>query len=103
MFCYESACCAAAGPLEARASTHRGGVDPSPSVSFAGYSVPHPHESRMNLRVQAKDKTAVQALRDGLDTLMSVCEHVEDVFEAQVPVLPAHAGGQMEEEGDDGE
>lgn len=42
----------------------------------------------MNLRVQTTGKPATRALREGLDTLVSVCEHVELTFDEAVPPAP---------------
>eukprot|EP00013_Stygamoeba_regulata_P007373 CAMPEP_0177632426 /NCGR_PEP_ID=MMETSP0447-20121125/2284_1 /TAXON_ID=0 /ORGANISM="Stygamoeba regulata, Strain BSH-02190019" /LENGTH=136 /DNA_ID=CAMNT_0019133991 /DNA_START=87 /DNA_END=497 /DNA_ORIENTATION=- len=58
-----------------------------PRVSFAGYSVPHPSKPVMNLRVQAvdmEDDSAVELLKDALDTLASISDHVKDTFESAV-------------------
>jgi len=59
----------------------------SPDVEFCGYSIPHPSEAKMNLRIQTygeNGKTAVDALEKGLDDLMALCEAVEDKFQAAV-------------------
>jgi len=52
-------------------------------TAFCGYSVPHPNEPKMNVRVQAKRDPAVELFRDGLVTLSSVSDHVLATFEAQ--------------------
>ena len=68
----------------------------SPDVEFCGYSIPHPSEPKMNLRIQTYGmlsrrrrlivgedrKTAVDALEKGLDDLMALCEVVEDKFQS---------------------
>jgi DNA-directed RNA polymerases I and III subunit RPAC2 len=67
----------------------------SPDVEFCGYSIPHPSEPKLNLRIQTygkhniqrwlmageEGKTAVDALEKGLDDLMALCEVVEDKFQ----------------------
>jgi DNA-directed RNA polymerase I and III subunit RPAC2 len=49
-----------------------------PRVEFAGYSVPHPSEAVVQIRVQTVDEstTAVQALQEACDTLDKQCEFV---------------------------
>lgn len=57
----------------------------NPEVEFCGYSIPHPNEAKMNLRIQTYgDITAVEALRKGLQDLVDVCDVVEDNFREQV-------------------
>ncbi|KAI9340826.1 DNA-directed RNA polymerase [Obelidium mucronatum] len=53
----------------------------NPSVSFCGYSLPHPSEYKVNLRIQTDGSiTAVQALHKALDDLTQLCEHVQSAF-----------------------
>ncbi|RAK79742.1 DNA-directed RNA polymerase core subunit RPC19 [Aspergillus fijiensis CBS 313.89] len=53
----------------------------NPQVEFCGYTIPHPSETKMNLRIQTYDTTtAVEALEKGLDTLMDLCDVVTDKF-----------------------
>ncbi|KAL4976129.1 DNA-directed RNA polymerase I and III 14 KDA polypeptide [Aspergillus desertorum] len=55
----------------------------NPEVEFCGYTIPHPSESKMNIRIQTYDSTtAVEALEKGLDTLMDLCDVVTDKFVA---------------------
>ncbi|KAK9460801.1 DNA-directed RNA polymerase [Lipomyces oligophaga] len=57
----------------------------NPEVEFCGYSIPHPSEAAMNLRIQTYGEvTAVQALEKGLDDLMALCDVVEDSFRSVV-------------------
>ncbi|VEU20346.1 DEKNAAC101159 [Brettanomyces naardenensis] len=57
----------------------------NPEVEFCGYSIPHPSENKMNVRIQTYgDQTAVQALHKGLDDLANVCAFIEDEFLAKV-------------------
>merc|ERR1712039_1109541 len=49
----------------------------SPDVEFAGYTVPHPSEPFMNVRVQTHEGTkAEDAVKEALDNISSVCDHV---------------------------
>lgn len=53
----------------------------SPDVEFCGYSIPHPSEEKMNIRIQTYGETsAVDALRKGLQDLVDLCDHVEKTF-----------------------
>lgn len=57
----------------------------SPDVEFCGYSIPHPSEPKMNIRVQTYGKmTAFQALQKGMNDLVDMCDHIESVFRAKV-------------------
>ncbi|ODV96011.1 hypothetical protein PACTADRAFT_49433 [Pachysolen tannophilus NRRL Y-2460] len=57
----------------------------NPGVEFCGYSIPHPSESKLNIRIQTYgDTTAVQALHKGLDDLVDLCTHVEDKFSEKI-------------------
>lgn len=50
-------------------------------VEFCGYTVPHPSESVMHLRVQAsKNVKAIDILVRGLDDLVKVCDHTTETF-----------------------
>lgn len=54
-------------------------------VEFCGYSIPHPSENKLNIRIQTYGKmTAVEALYKGLDDLCDLCTHVEEVFSSSV-------------------
>lgn len=56
----------------------------NPSVTLCGYSVPHPMERRVSVRVQtngSEGATAQGAMRDALLDLISVCDHVHECFE----------------------
>ncbi|KAI4140709.1 MAG: hypothetical protein L6R39_005681 [Caloplaca ligustica] len=53
----------------------------NPEVELCGYSIPHPSEAKMNLRIQTYDGTTVyDALEKGLDDLMDLCDVVETRF-----------------------
>lgn len=53
-----------------------------PDVQFVGYTVPHPADTKMHLRIQAtKHARAVDLLRRGLADLEKVCDHTIDTFE----------------------
>ncbi|KYK57841.1 putative DNA-directed RNA polymerase I/III chain AC19 [Drechmeria coniospora] len=52
----------------------------NPDVEFCAYSIPHPSEPKMNIRIQTYEGTAVDALKKGLVDLQDVCDVVADEF-----------------------
>ena len=53
----------------------------NPYVSFCGYSMPHPSEAKLHLRIQTHGPvTAVDALRQGLADLKAMSNHMLQVF-----------------------
>ena len=57
-------------------------LNKNPAVALAGYSVPHPMERKVNVRVQTiAPVTTDGAMRDALLDVVSVCEHVTETFE----------------------
>ncbi|KAJ1552966.1 RNA polymerase subunit AC19, partial [Cladochytrium tenue] len=53
----------------------------NPQVSFCGYSLPHPSEFKIHIRIQTNGEiTAADALDLALDQLVEVCEHVKATF-----------------------
>ncbi|KAL9031580.1 MAG: hypothetical protein Q9196_000428, partial [Gyalolechia fulgens] len=54
-----------------------------PEVELCGYSIPHPSEAKMNLRIQTYEGTTVyDALEKGFDDLINLCDVVETKFKA---------------------
>lgn len=53
-------------------------------VEFVGYSIPHPTQNEMNLRLQTHDRPAVEVLGEGLDDLIGVCEHLKKTWKRSV-------------------
>ncbi|KAL1953107.1 hypothetical protein VTO42DRAFT_3587 [Malbranchea cinnamomea] len=55
----------------------------NPEVEFCGYTIPHPSEAKMNLRIQTYDSTNVFAvLEKGFEDLMDLCDVVTEKFTA---------------------
>ncbi|KAL8669871.1 MAG: hypothetical protein Q9168_005559 [Polycauliona sp. 1 TL-2023] len=53
----------------------------NPDVELCGYSIPHPSEAKMNLRIQTYEGTTVyDALEKGFDDLMDLCDVVTTKF-----------------------
>jgi len=58
-------------------------VNKNPDVEFCGYTIPHPSETKMNIRIQTWEDTkttAVDALRKGLGDMIEACEVITDKF-----------------------
>ncbi|WFD21487.1 RNA polymerase subunit AC19 [Malassezia equina] len=53
-----------------------------PRVEFCGYTLPHPSENKIHLRVQMQERTvsAVDALRDALGQLDTVFSTIEERY-----------------------
>ncbi|KAI9826891.1 MAG: RNA polymerase subunit AC19 [Thelocarpon impressellum] len=55
----------------------------NPEVEFCGYSIPHPSEAKMNVRIQTYEGTTpFEALEKGVDDLTDLCVVVFDKFAA---------------------
>lgn len=53
----------------------------NPEVQLCGYSIPHPSENKLNIRIQTCGNiSAVEALHQGLDSLAELCTVVEERF-----------------------
>mmetsp|Transcript_51128 Transcript_51128/g.95788 ORF Transcript_51128/g.95788 Transcript_51128/m.95788 type:complete len:102 (+) Transcript_51128:90-395(+) len=56
-----------------------------PDVEFAGYTVPHPSEPQMNVRVQTHPGTATDTtVERALDNISAVCDHVLKTYKEAV-------------------
>ncbi|CUM65485.1 uncharacterized protein PRCAT00003129001 [Priceomyces carsonii] len=57
----------------------------NPEVEFCGYSIPHPSENKLNVRIQTYGNiTAVEALHQGLDSLSEMCTVIEEKFSEKI-------------------
>ncbi|KAJ3323177.1 RNA polymerase subunit AC19 [Boothiomyces sp. JEL0866] len=57
----------------------------NPAVEFCGYSIPHPSEYMVNLRIQTDGSiSAVDALHRGLDDLINLTSHISTTFQDKV-------------------
>ncbi|KAJ9172434.1 hypothetical protein P3X46_015675 [Hevea brasiliensis] len=59
-------------------------LNQDPRVSFCGYSIPHPSDARVNIRVQTTGDPAREVLKDGCQNLMLMCHHVRSTFDKAV-------------------
>ncbi|CAL9107489.1 unnamed protein product [Musa textilis] len=55
-------------------------LNQDPRVIFCGYSIPHPSENKVNIRVQTTGDPAKDVLKDGFQNLMVMCQHVRSTF-----------------------
>ncbi|EIW84710.1 RBP11-like subunits of RNA polymerase [Coniophora puteana RWD-64-598 SS2] len=54
----------------------------NPKVEFCGYSVPHPSENHINVRIQMYDElSSLDALLEALSNLDDLCETVEQKYQ----------------------
>eukprot|EP01135_Chromosphaera_perkinsii_P004976 Nk52_evm20s307 gene=Nk52_evmTU20s307 len=57
----------------------------NPCVEFCGYSVPHPSEKKIHIRIQTKDGSpAVACFRKALKQIMDCCDHLNDTLDGAV-------------------
>ena len=49
-------------------------------VEFVGYSIPHPSEAKMNLRLQTLTKETNDVLNDGLRTIQNTSKLIKERF-----------------------
>ncbi|KAL8493408.1 hypothetical protein ACS0TY_024571 [Phlomoides rotata] len=59
-------------------------LNQDPRVTFCGYSIPHPSDARVNIRVQTTGDAASEVLKDSCQDLMLVCQHVTSTFDQAV-------------------
>jgi DNA-directed RNA polymerase I and III subunit RPAC2 len=69
----------------------------NPAVEFCGYTIPHPSDAKMHLRIQTTDSTtALEALEKGFNDLMDLCDVVTEKFTASRDQFNAENGNRME-------
>ncbi|KAG0171886.1 RNA polymerase subunit AC19 [Apophysomyces sp. BC1034] len=60
-------------------------INKNPEVDFCGYSIPHPSEAKMNVRIQTSDNTtAIDALSKGLTDLHDMCAFIRQAYEEEL-------------------
>ncbi|KAJ9523974.1 hypothetical protein QJQ45_022375 [Haematococcus lacustris] len=65
------------------ANTLRFFLNKNPRVYFVGYSMPHPTEEIVNIRVQTTGEvSAHQALRDACEDVKDVAQHIASTFQS---------------------
>ncbi|KAK1373730.1 DNA-directed RNA polymerases I and III subunit RPAC2 [Heracleum sosnowskyi] len=66
------------------ANSLRFSLNQDPRVTFCGYSIPHPSEARVNVRLQTTGDPASEVLRDSCQDLMLMCQHIRGTFDQAV-------------------
>ncbi|KAK1357190.1 DNA-directed RNA polymerases I and III subunit RPAC2 [Heracleum sosnowskyi] len=66
------------------ANTLRFSLNQDPRVAFCGYSIPHPSEARVNIRVQTTGVPANEVLKDSCQDLLMICQHSRHTFSLAV-------------------
>lgn len=56
----------------------------NPDVKFCGYSIPHPSENILKIRVETFNQPAVNVFKKGLKDLRAIADHLKTTFEAEV-------------------
>ncbi|PKI32272.1 DNA-directed RNA polymerases I and III subunit RPAC2 [Punica granatum] len=59
-------------------------LNQDPRALFCGYSIPHPSEARVNVRVQTTGEPAREVLKDACQDLMLMCQTVRSTFDKAV-------------------
>ncbi|XP_068655525.1 uncharacterized protein [Aristolochia californica] len=70
-------------------------LNQDPLVASCGYSIPHPSDNRVNIRVQTTGEPAKEVLKNALQDLMVMCQHVRTTFDKAV--VDFKAGKELED------
>ncbi|EPS73720.1 hypothetical protein M569_01037 [Genlisea aurea] len=55
-------------------------LNQDPRVTVCGYSIPHPSDPVVNLRVQTTGENAREVLKDSCENLIHMCQHIRSSF-----------------------
>ncbi|XP_074359343.1 uncharacterized protein LOC141698536 [Apium graveolens] len=66
------------------ANALRFSLNQDPRVAFCGYSIPHPSQPRVNIRVQTTGVPANEVLKDSCQDLLMICQHSRHTFSLAV-------------------
>lgn len=59
----------------------RQAINANPEVEFCGYSVPHPAEKKMKIRIQAQEgSNIINIMNQGLDNFATWCDNLSSAF-----------------------
>ncbi|XP_020587862.1 DNA-directed RNA polymerases I and III subunit RPAC2 [Phalaenopsis equestris] len=59
-------------------------LNKDPRVEFCAYSIPHPSENKVNIRVQTTGDSAKDVFKDACQDLILLCQHVRSTFDKAV-------------------
>ena len=62
-------------------------------TDFCGYSIPHPYEPKLNIRLQTNKVKANNALKQGLKDLEVVASVIDDTYKAALEEFKSSGGG----------
>ncbi|XP_078435733.1 RNApolymerase 14 kDa subunit [Wolffia australiana] len=71
-------------------------LNQDPRIEFCGYSIPHPSENRVNIRVQTTGDPAKEVFKDALHDLLVMSQHVRTTFEQAVADYKAQTPKEMD-------
>ncbi|KAL7600876.1 uncharacterized protein LOC111907239 [Lactuca sativa] len=71
-------------------------LNQDPRVALCGYSIPHPSEAKVNIRVQTTGDPAKEVLKDSCQDLMMICQHVRSTFEQAVADFKNNEGSESQ-------
>lgn len=63
-----------------------------PETDFCGYSVPHPYEPKMNLRLQTTRLPTIKVLHKGFTGIELLCDKLSEVFDEELAAYKAAHG-----------
>ncbi|KAI3726427.1 hypothetical protein L1987_66224 [Smallanthus sonchifolius] len=78
------------------ANSLRFALNQDPRVAVCGYSIPHPSEALVNIRVQTTGDPAKEVLKDSCQDLMMICQHVRSTFDEAVADFKNNRGSESE-------
>jgi DNA-directed RNA polymerase I and III subunit RPAC2 len=52
-----------------------------PETDFCGYSVPHPYEPKMHVRIQTVNIPTATVLKKGFDVMENICDDLSVKFD----------------------
>ena len=61
-----------------------------PDTDFCGYSVPHPYEPKMNVRLQTKNTPTIKVLQRGFVQMEQMCDIMSNKFDAALEEYLKH-------------
>ncbi|KAK1276729.1 hypothetical protein QJS04_geneDACA010006 [Acorus gramineus] len=59
-------------------------LNQDPRVEFCGYSIPHPADNKVNIRIQTTGDPAKDVLKDALQDMVIISQHVRSTFDKAV-------------------
>ncbi len=70
----------------------------TPDTDFVGYSIPHPSEPYLNMRLQTRGVPVDQLVTRSLNTINGICDALDETFDAELDRFNSKAGGMKDKE-----